>query len=97
MSDFDSTEDLKAYLLSHPYDSDEDVIQGSGECYSLSWNKDHWIIRANNKKKGVITKEDIPDTYNIKDSDLIFNMLAALRKGSLSELNIYLEGLHENT
>ena len=98
MKDFKSPEELKEYLLNHPNDDNDDEMGlAPTSCYSLSWNKDHWIIRHNNKKQGVITSKDIPERYDLRENDLVFGMMSALRKGSLEGLNTYLEGLHENT
>jgi len=106
MKDFKSPDDLKEFLLSTPADSGEDIFAYQNKCYSLSWKKDHWIVRSNNKKIGLVNKSDIPDTTDIKDIDVVSGMLSALRKGAsltpnrklqdecaLESLNIYLKGM----
>lgn len=107
MKEFNSPEELRQFLLSGPGEFDDVLGSSPGKCYSLSWKKDHWIIRANNKKVGVITKDNIPVSMDIKDNDLLFEMLRVLREASklqsidaevnpLEELNKYLAGLNEN-
>lgn len=108
MKEFNSPEELKEFLLNTPGDTEEDLNSSPGTCYSLSWKKDHWIIRANNKKVGVVTRKDVPGSTNIQDSNLLFAMLKVLRESvklfesdpeinPLEELNKYLAGLHEET
>lgn len=110
MKEFDSPEELKRFLLNGAGDLDDDLRSSPDVCFSLSWKKDSWIVRANNKRIGIITKENIPENIDMKDENLLFGMLGVLRDSvklaeanpevtvdPLEMLNNYLAGLHEKT
>lgn len=77
-------------------EQDDDFIRASGVCFSLSWKKDHWIVRLNNKKVGEIKQENLPKWLDIRDHEFILNALSALRKGHLDGLDKYIKGLKRN-
>lgn len=95
MREFNTPEALREYLLNVPGEFDEELSGSSGNCFSLSWKKDHWIIRVNNKRVGIITKADIPPNVNLNDSKFVLSMSSALRNcnGSLDKLRSYLRDL----
>jgi hypothetical protein len=103
MKDLNSSKEVKKFLLSDP-DIEDDIGESPRICYALAWKKDHWIIRANNKRVGMIVKKDIPEGMNLKSNSLVFGSLKVLREASrliefgvdpLEELNKYLVGFHE--
>lgn len=99
MKDFKTTEDLRQYLLSIPNEFNDEIVGASGACYSMSWKKDHWIARVNNKKIGILTLEDITaENINIRDNDFVLQMTNMLRmcNGSLEKMKLILKEKNEN-
>jgi len=93
MSDFQSTDDLREFILNRQ-EHDEDVLGIAGHCWGLSWKKDRWVVKSNNKKAAEITSKDVPNEFEIKSDEFACGVLAALRRDSIDGMQAYLNELN---
>lgn len=86
MPEFKTSEDLKEFILNNRIETDDEPKGTSGPCYSISFKKDKWIIRLNNKKILEFNKEELPHQYLKAGNTFVFDALAILRKEGLDGL-----------
>lgn len=84
MDDLKTSEQLKDFLLARQ-ELEDDFIFYTEVCWGASWAKDHWIIRADNKRMGTLDPQDFQ--FILKDQDFILNFISALRLISKKTLN----------
>ena len=93
MDEFRTPEELKAFILNYRSEVEDELVGQVGPCYGLSWKKDAWIIRQNNKKLGTISEKDVPRGFNLRAPEFLMDALAILRKSGLDGLTKYLKAL----
>lgn len=96
MDEFRTPEELKEFILNYRSEVDDELIGQVGPCYGLSWRKDAWIIRQNNKKLGTIEQKDVPKSFDLRSPEFLMDALAILRKSGIDGLNKYLKALKKS-
>ena len=93
MTEFQSTEKLREFILNRQ-EGDEDILGVPGHCWGLVWKKDRWVVKSNNKKVTVITTEDVPEGFNMRDREFPCRILSELRTKSIDRLSSYLREIN---
>lgn len=93
MDEFQTSEQLKDFILNYRSDTEEELGGVAGPCYGLSWKRDGWVIRQNKKKLGKIEAKDLPKGFNLQSPQFLADALAILRKSGMDGLNKYLRAL----
>lgn len=90
--EFKSSEDLREFILNRQ-EHDDEPNGVSGPCYEISWKKDRWLIRLNNKRVAEITKNDVPVGFDLRSNDFVLNLPKVLRTQGPEGLGTFLESL----
>lgn len=93
MTDFQSTDELREFILNRQ-ENDEDVLGIAGHCWGLAWKKDRWVVKSNNKKVAEITTADVPQGFDMRQSEFPCKVLSALRTESIDGLYSYLKEIN---
>lgn len=94
MDEFKTAEQVRDYILNYRADTEEEFLVGQmSPCFSLSWKRDHWIVKENYKKIGTIEAKMLPRNFDMKNRDFLQDSLAILRKGGWDGLVRYVKAL----
>lgn len=94
--EFLTSDELRDYILNYKVETDDEMDLAAGPCYSVSWKKDHWVVKENNKKIHTITFDDVPVDFQLQKPEFCFKVLHILRTGGLEALMKFIAGFKES-
>lgn len=98
LDEFKTAEQIRDYILNYRTDSEEDFVGGRiSPCFSLSWKRDHWVVKENYKKISTIEPKMLPKGFDLRAKPFLEDSLAILRKGGLKGLDRYMRALKRRT
>lgn len=94
MDELKTAEQIRDYILNWRGEGEDEVFGSHvSPCYSLSWKRDHWVVKENRKKIGIIEAKMLPRGFDMRTRGFLEDSLAILRKGGLKALGTYLKAL----
>lgn len=94
MDELKTAEQVRDYILNYRSDGEEELIGNQvSPCFSLSWKRDHWLVKENYKKLGTIESKMLPKGFDLRNRDFVEDSLAILRKAGMEGLNSWLKAL----